>query len=52
MDRLLNNIVTFDDFKESELGKLFDNMNEEQQMAFLTPKYHPISQNIGKILKI
>ncbi|CAI2381724.1 unnamed protein product [Moneuplotes crassus] len=40
-------ILTFDEFKDSELGKIFEDMNEEQQMAFLTPKYHPISNSIA-----
>ncbi|CAI2381829.1 unnamed protein product [Moneuplotes crassus] len=33
--------------KDSELGKIFEDMNEEQKMAFLTPKYHPISNSIA-----
>ena len=40
-------IATFDELKNSEMGSIFEGMSEEQQMAFLTPKYHPIHANIG-----
>ena len=47
--RILN---TLDDIKETELSCIFEGMDETQQINFVTPKYHPITNLIGKILLI
>ena len=37
---------TIEDIKETELWTIFDGMDEIQQVNFITPKYHPITNLI------